>query len=115
MIYKSWLEHWEDLREFFKYPPEIRRAIYTTNAVELLNYQLRKVTKNCSSFSTDDAVLKITLKKTFTYSEKSEGQRRKFTSALKKVPSKKRVYVDESGINTCLTREYTRAVRDRKR
>jgi len=59
MIYKSWIAHWEDLSEFFKYPPEIRRAIYTTNAVESLNYQLRKVTKNRSSFSTDDAILKI--------------------------------------------------------
>jgi transposase-like protein len=59
MIYQSWQKHWEDLNEFFKYPPEIRRAIYTTNAVESLNYQLRKVTKNRSTFSTDDAILKI--------------------------------------------------------
>ena len=46
MIYKSWDRHWDDLSEFFKYPYEIRRAIYTTNAIESLNYQLRKVTKN---------------------------------------------------------------------
>ena len=59
MIYKSWDNHWDDLREFFKYPPEIRKAIYTTNAVESLNYQLRKVTKNRSSFPTDDAIFKI--------------------------------------------------------
>ncbi|MCL2609516.1 MAG: transposase [Treponema sp.] len=59
MIYKSWVGHWEDLSEFFKYQPEIRRAIYTTNAIESLNYRLRKVTKNRSSFSTDDALLKI--------------------------------------------------------
>ena len=59
MIYKSWQQHWDDLSEFFKYPPEIRRAIYTTNAVESMHYQLRKVTKNRSSFSTDDAILKI--------------------------------------------------------
>jgi len=59
MIYKSWDHHWDDLSEFFKYPPEIRRAIYTTNAIESLNYQLRKVTKNRSTFSTDDAILKI--------------------------------------------------------
>jgi transposase-like protein len=59
MIYKSWDHHWENLSEFFKYPPEIRRAIYTTNAVESLNYQLRKVTKNRLSFSTDDAIYKI--------------------------------------------------------
>jgi transposase-like protein len=59
MIYKSWDHHWDDLCEFYKYPPEIRRAIYTTNAVESKNYQLRQVTKNRSSFSTDDAILKI--------------------------------------------------------
>jgi HKD family nuclease len=59
VIYKSWDSRWDDLSEFFKYPPEIRRAIYTTNAVESLNYQLRKVTKNRSSFSTDDAILKL--------------------------------------------------------
>jgi transposase-like protein len=59
MIYKSWANHWDDLSEFFKYPTEIRRAIYTTNAVESMHYQLRLVTKNRSSFSTDDAILKI--------------------------------------------------------
>jgi len=59
MIYKSWENHWGDLSEFFKYPSGIRRAIYTTNAIESLNYQLRKVTKNRSTFSTDDAILKI--------------------------------------------------------
>ena len=40
-------------------PSEIRRVIYITNAVESMNYQLRKVTKNRSTFSTDDAILKI--------------------------------------------------------
>jgi len=59
MIYKSWDQHCDDLSEFFKYQPEICRAIYTTNAVESLNYQLRKVTKNRSSFPTDDAIFKI--------------------------------------------------------
>jgi len=59
MIFKSWEHHWDNLSEFFKYPPEIRRAIYTTNAIESMNYQLRKVTKNRSTFSTDDAILKI--------------------------------------------------------
>jgi len=59
MIYQSWDRHWENLNEFFKYPPEIRKAIYTTNAVESLNYVLRKVTKNRSTFSTDDAIYKL--------------------------------------------------------
>jgi transposase-like protein len=58
MIYKSWEKHWDDLSEFFKYPPEIRKAVYTADAVESMNYQLRKVTKNRPSFSTDDAVLR---------------------------------------------------------
>jgi len=59
LIYQSWDRHWENLSEFFKYSPEIRKAIYTTNAVESLNYQLRKVTKNRSTFCTDDAILKL--------------------------------------------------------
>ena len=59
MIYQSWDNHWDDLSEFFKYPPEIRKAIYTTNAIESLNYQLRKVTKNRSTFPNDDAIFKI--------------------------------------------------------
>jgi transposase-like protein len=59
MIYQSWATRWDDLSEFFKYPPEIRRAIYTTNAIESLNYQLRKVTKNRLAFVNDDAIFKI--------------------------------------------------------
>ena len=59
MIYKSWEQQWDDLSEFFKYPPEIRRAMNTTNAIESLHYQLRKVSKNRSTFSTDDAMLKL--------------------------------------------------------
>jgi transposase-like protein len=59
MIYQSWDSRWDDLCEFFKYPPEIRRAIYTTNAIESLNYQLRKVTKNRSTFVNDEAIVKI--------------------------------------------------------
>ena len=59
MIYQSWDSRWSDLCEFFTYPAEIRRAIYTTNAVESLNYQLRKVTKNRSTFVNDEAIFKI--------------------------------------------------------
>ncbi len=59
LIYQSWDRHWADLCEFFKYPSEIRKAIYTTNAIESLNYQLRKVTKNRLLFPTDDAIFKI--------------------------------------------------------
>jgi len=59
MIYDSWQRHWNDLSEFFKYPPEIRKAIYTTNAVESLNFSLRKVIKNKLLFVNDDAIFKI--------------------------------------------------------
>ena len=59
LIYQSWDRNWENLCEFFKYPSEIRKAIYTTNAIESLNYQLRKVTKNRLLFPTDDAIFKI--------------------------------------------------------
>jgi len=59
MISKSWRRNWDNLNEFFSYPPEIRRAIYTTNAVESLNSSLRKVTKNRAAFPTDDALIKI--------------------------------------------------------
>jgi putative transposase len=59
LIYKSWDTNWPDLCEFFKYPQEIRRVIYTTNAIELLNYQLRKVTRNRSVLVSDEAIYKI--------------------------------------------------------
>ena len=56
---KSWRNNWEELSTFFKYPPEIRRIIYTTNAMEGYNRQLRKVTKTKTAFPTDEALLKI--------------------------------------------------------
>lgn len=59
MIYKSWKTNWENLNEFFAYPPDIRKVIYTTNAIESLNYTLRKVTKNRASFPNDNAIIKI--------------------------------------------------------
>lgn len=59
MIQKSWLDHWDDLSEFFSYPEEIRRVIYTTNAIESLNFSLRKVTKNRAAFPTDESIYKI--------------------------------------------------------
>ncbi len=45
-ISKSWLTHWQRIIPFFAYPPEIRKAIYTTNAIESMNMTIRKVTKN---------------------------------------------------------------------
>lgn len=54
-----WRNHWENLSTFFQYPEEIRKIIYTTNAVEAVHRQLRKVTKNRASFPNDDALTKI--------------------------------------------------------
>lgn len=59
MISKSWKNNWANLSEFYAYPPNIRKIIYTTNAIESLNFSLRKVTKNRSAFPNDDAILKI--------------------------------------------------------
>lgn len=54
-----WRRHWDRFVPFLDFDPAIRKIIYTTNAIESLNYQLRKVTKTKGSFPTDDAVLKI--------------------------------------------------------
>lgn len=59
MISRKWRTHWTNLTPFFAYPPEIRKAMYTTNAVEALNAQLRKVTKKRGAFPTPDSVRKV--------------------------------------------------------
>jgi putative transposase len=58
-ISKSWRTNWERIIPLFSYPPEIRKAIYTTNAIESLNMSLRKVTKNRGSFPNDEAMTKL--------------------------------------------------------
>lgn len=56
---KSWEDNWDILSTFFAYPPEIRKIIYTTNIIEGLNRQFRKVTKAKTMFPNDDALRKI--------------------------------------------------------
>lgn len=58
-IGQSWRRNWARITPFFDYPPEIRKVIYTTNAIESLNMSLRKITKNRGSFPTDEALLKL--------------------------------------------------------
>ncbi|WP_103897128.1 IS256 family transposase [Rickettsia fournieri] len=58
-IAKSWYNNWEHLIIFLQYPDRIRKIIYTTNAIESLNSQLRKVTKNKRVFPNDDSVFKV--------------------------------------------------------
>lgn len=58
-IYKSWHDNRATLSICFKYPEAVRRLIYTTNAMEGFNRQLRKVTKSKTVFPTDDSLLKM--------------------------------------------------------
>ena len=56
---RSWEENWDILSTFFAYPAEVRKIIYTTNIIEGLNRQFRKITKNKPSFTNDDSLRKI--------------------------------------------------------
>lgn len=58
-VSQSWRNNWQRIIPFFAYPPQIRRVIYTTNAIESLNMSLRKVTKNRGSFPNDEAMFKL--------------------------------------------------------
>jgi len=58
-IVDLWRRNWERFTPFLAFPEPIRKIIYTTNAIESLNYMLRKVTKTKGHFPTDDAALKI--------------------------------------------------------
>ncbi|RLA42434.1 MAG: IS256 family transposase, partial [Gammaproteobacteria bacterium] len=58
-IVPSWERNWERLTPFFDYPPAIRKVVYTTNAIESLNYSLRKVIKGRGAFPHDDAIKKL--------------------------------------------------------
>jgi len=58
-ISQSWRRNWDHLKPFFAYPADIRKVIYTTNAVESLNMSLRKVIKTRGSFPTEEAALKL--------------------------------------------------------
>lgn len=59
VVINSWVNNWKRLSTYFKYSEPIRRIIYTTNIIEGLHRQMRKVTKNRSMFPSDDALLKI--------------------------------------------------------
>jgi len=58
-ISPSWRKDWERLTVFFDYSPDIRKVIYTTNAIESLNYSLRRMLKTRGAFPNDDAIFKI--------------------------------------------------------
>lgn len=56
---QSWQLNWARIVPFFDYPTEIRKMIYTTNAIESVNMSLRKVTKSRGSFPSDEALIKL--------------------------------------------------------
>jgi mutator family transposase len=58
-ISRSWLEHWERIIPFLAFPPDVRRAVYTTNTMEALNRQIRKIIKTRGQFPTEDAARKL--------------------------------------------------------
>jgi transposase-like protein len=58
-ITPAWRAGWTRLTVFFDFPPEIRRVIYTTNAIESLNYSMRKVLKNRGAFPNDQSIFKL--------------------------------------------------------
>lgn len=74
-IYKSWSGNWATLSTYFKYPAPVRKLIYTTNAIEGFNRQLRKVTKSKAVFPTDNSLLKMLCLATMDITKKWTGRR----------------------------------------
>ena len=74
----SWRDNWANLSTYFKYPQEVRALIYTTNAIEGFNRQLRKVTKNKGVFPTDDSLLKMLYLAMMDITKKWTGKRREW-------------------------------------
>ena len=59
IVIKSWITKWDNLSAHFKYPPDIRRVIYTTNSIEAVHRQFRKLTKTKGGFPNEDSLLKL--------------------------------------------------------
>lgn len=59
MVLKSWQTHWESLSHYFQYSGEIRKLIYTTNAIEGFHRQIRKFTKTKGAFTSETALFKL--------------------------------------------------------
>lgn len=74
IVFKSWRANWDRLAQFFKYPKQIRRIIYTTNAIESYHRMVRKVTKTKGAFSSEDAIIKQIYLATINANTKWVGQ-----------------------------------------
>ena len=74
VVFKSWNNNWERLATFFKYPPALRRIIYTTNPIESYHRMVRKVTKTKGAFNSEDAIIKQIYLATINANTKWQGQ-----------------------------------------
>ena len=79
-ISQSWRENWANLSTYFKFPQELRRLIYTTNAIEGFNRQLRKVTKAKSVFPTDESLFKMLYLAMMDITRKWTGRRQDWSA-----------------------------------
>ena len=79
-ISQSWQANWPNLSTYFKFPAELRKLIYTTNAIEGFNRQLRKVTKSKSVFPTDDSLLKMLYLAMIDITKKWTGRRQDWST-----------------------------------
>lgn len=79
---ESWKRNWPQLSTYMKYPPEIRKMIYTTNSIENFNRQLRKVTKSKTIFPSDDALFKMLYLATMDITKKWSGRNREWNSIM---------------------------------
>jgi len=89
-IAESWRTNWPQLSTYFKYPEEVRTLIYTTNAIEGFNRQLRKVTKSKVVFPTDDSLFKMLYLAMMDITKKWTGRRKDWG----KIHSQLEVYFD---------------------
>lgn len=78
----SWRNNWPQISTYFKYPPEIRKMIYTTNSIENFNRQLRKVTKSKTIFPTDDSLFKMLYLATMDITQKWGNKNRDWNRIL---------------------------------
>jgi putative transposase len=74
-----WERAWPQFTPFLAFPPELRKVIYTTNAIKSLNYQIRKIIKNRRHFPSDDAAIKLIRLAICDIEDKRAWQRRKET------------------------------------
>ena len=59
IVIQSWKNKWENLSSYFKYPEDIKRIIYTTNIIESVHRQFRKLTKTKGAFSNENSLIKL--------------------------------------------------------